>query len=920
MDKKTSSIRGIISISFIVLMVGTLITIGSIIFSSWKASTDSIILKMENSSSKYILKEIEELVHLPYEMNAINHKLIEKEIVNIHNPVERDIFFASIIQSSNKNIYSISFGLENGDYYGARRDGNNNIEIYRRNTETNGHSFYYKVTEDLTEGSFVEDFGPFDPRTRPWYSLTKEADKPLFSPLYKHFIKDDLVLTSAFPVYKDGKLLGILGTRITLSSLNDHLKEVVADRMATALVVERNSGDLIASSLNKPSFHTHSDGTYDRVSIDTIENKEILEAFENYIKTKQDKIIKKTENGHLHIKLTEYKLDGVDWLIITAIPDHQFTGEINKNIQTAIALSLIALLVSMVIYRKITDVILKPINNLINAAENFSKGELLQRAKVYKNDEIGKLSLVFNIMAEQLYKHINHLEEKVKERTTEIEKANIELKYAKLEADKANEAKSEFLANMSHELRTPLNAIIGFSELLQTTIKDEKHQNYIRTIHSSGNSLLVLINDILDLSKIEAGKMDIHYKPIKLFAVIKEIETIFMQKIDRKEIEFFIDIPNDFPNIILFDEGRLRQILLNLVGNAVKFTEKGYVKLSIKATSFYKDDKSYVDLHLSVEDTGIGIPDKERERIFEAFTQISGQSIKKYGGTGLGLSITKKLVETMNGELSVKSEIGKGSIFHIKFGNIQVLDNVLFSEETACFNDWYNRFEGATILVADDNETNRFFLYELLSKAGVRVLLAKNGHEVITICETEKPDLIITDLVMPLMNGDETVTKFREHANTPEIPIIALSAVTSQQIPENIEYNGYLMKPVHISELFSKISPFLQQRTSDNRKIPSHVEVGNKKNSIPPEVLVDIRNQLNPLIEKLETSILISSVKKLAEQSISLGQLHQLEFLTSLGNELMNHAECYEIVNIKLKLKQIEKILAEDNSYGKDKQ
>ncbi len=166
MDKKTSSIRGIISISFIVLMVSTLITIGYIIFSSWKTSSDSIILKIENATNKDILKEIEELIHLPYEMNAINHNIIENGIVDMNNKTERDAFFASIIKSSNENIYSISYGLENGDYYGARRNGNNDIEIYRSNAETNGHSFYYSVTEDMTEGKFVEDYGKFDPRTR----------------------------------------------------------------------------------------------------------------------------------------------------------------------------------------------------------------------------------------------------------------------------------------------------------------------------------------------------------------------------------------------------------------------------------------------------------------------------------------------------------------------------------------------------------------------------------------------------------------------------------------------------------------------------------------------------------------------------------------------------------------------------------
>ena len=693
MDKKAISIRGIISISFIVLMVSTLITIGLIIFSSWKASSDSIMLKVENATTKDILKQIEELIHLPYDINATNRNIIENDIVDMNNPTERDAFFASVIESSNENIYSISYGLENGDYYGARRDHNNQIEIYRSNAETNGHSFYYSVTEDMAQGKLVEDYGKFDPRTRSWYSLTKKAGKPIFSPLYKHFIRDDLVLTSTYPIYnKEGNLQGVLGTRITLSSLNDFLKEVVKDRMATAYIVEKKSGNLVANSLNNQSFQKLSDGTLKRISINTIENKAIIEAYENYKKTKEKKIINETTDGNLHIKLTEYKQDGVDWLIITAMSNHQFTAEINNNIHTAIILSIIALLLSMIIYKKVTDVILKPINNLIYTAEKFSKGELLQRANIYKNDEIGKLSLVFNNMAEQLYKHIYHLEEKVKGRTAEIEKANIELKYAKLEAEKANDAKSEFLANMSHEIRTPLNAVIGISELLQNSIKDDKQQNYIKTINSAGNSLLLIINDILDLSKIEAGKMELHYKPIKLHAIITEIESIFMEKVHSKEIKLFVDLPNDVPEIILFDEVRIRQILLNLVGNAVKFTEKGNVKLSIKAMPSNTGDINRFNLHLSVEDTGIGIPEVEKEKIFEAFTQISGQSIKKYGGTGLGLSITKKLVEIMNGKISVESEVDKGSIFHIEFSNVQIVDIESLPEETDNSYFWNYKF------------------------------------------------------------------------------------------------------------------------------------------------------------------------------------------------------------------------------------
>lgn len=916
MAKKSSSIRGMISISFILLMVSTLVSIGYIIFSNWKTSSENTIVKMENASGKDILEEIEALIDLPYSMNAINHNIIENGILDMDNPEERDAFFASVIQSSNENIYSISYGMENGEYYGARRNGEGNVEVYRRNTETNGRSLYYSVTDDMTEGQFVEDYGKFDPRTRTWYKLTKEAGKPIYSPLYKHFIKDDLVLASTYPIYnKEGVFLGVLGTRITLSSLNDFLQEVVADRMATALVIERDTGELIANSADIPAFQTHPDGSFERVTIKSIEDQSIVEAYEQYKQTGENKFIKKADNGNIHIKLTEYQLDGVNWLIVTSIPDYQLTADINKNIKTAIILSIMALLLSLVIYQEVTNIILKPINDLIQTAEKFSKGELLQRAKIYKNDEIGKLSRVFNHMAEELYKHINHLEEKVKQRTAAIEKANIELKYAKAAAEKANQAKSEFLANMSHEIRTPLNAVIGLSELMQNTIKDEKQQNYIKTIHTAGNSLLLIINDILDLSKIEAGKIELHYKPIKLHDIFKEIEMFFIPAIRNKEIEFLIDIPDDLPELILFDEVRMRQILLNLVGNAVKFTESGHIRLSIKTAPSATSDINLVNLHLSVEDTGIGIPEGEKQRIFEAFTQISGQSIKKYGGTGLGLSITKKLVEMMNGQIVVESEVGIGSTFHIEFANVQIVDIEPLPEETDSSHFWKYKFVNTTILFVNDSETNRLLLKEMLSKAGIHVLPAKDGYEAIEICKLERPDLIITDLAMPVMDGYGTPTKLKRNMETSNIPIIALSAANVEELPQDNEFDAIIMKPVNIASLLSAISQFVHQiddgiapnSAADNR------EKAIRKGCITPEGLNAIREQVVPLLKKLEISIIMSNVERLAQTLIQLGEQYQSECIMTEGKELLGYAGCYDIVNIKAKLKHIEKILLGGN-------
>lgn len=424
-----NSMRVPIIIPFILLTIATFSIIGYFVFSNWKTSMERIVTENQDNINREILSQIENFIDNPLNINRANHNLIEKEIVDISNKNLRDMYFASIIQSTGEQVYSFTYGTESGEYYGARRNIKNEIEVIENNAQTSGKSRYYSTTPELTAGNFVQETEVFDPRIRDWYKIAKEKDKPVFSTIYKHFVMEDLAISAAYPIHdQQGLLKGVLGTHITLSKINNYLKELVKDNFVAAYIIEKDTGFLVANSLGKPNFQTLANNEFKRATINEINDKTINEAYQKYKTTAGTSYVIPSGSDQYYIKLTEYNKEGLDWLIVTAIPKGPFVAGIIKSIKVSIFISVIAIILAIIIYIKSIEIVLKPVDHLIKTTEKFSSGDFLQRAQVFRNDEIGKLSIAFNKMAEQIHGLITTLEERIKDRTKKLEETIVQLK------------------------------------------------------------------------------------------------------------------------------------------------------------------------------------------------------------------------------------------------------------------------------------------------------------------------------------------------------------------------------------------------------------------------------------------------------------------------------------------------------------
>ncbi|MDE3068733.1 MAG: CHASE3 domain-containing protein [Verrucomicrobiota bacterium] len=469
-----------------------------------------------------------------------------------------------------------------------------------------------------------------------------------------------------------------------------------------------------------------------------------------------------------------------------------------------------------------------------------------------------------------------------------------ELVEARLAAEHRSQEKTDFLANMSHEIRTPMNAILGFSELLEHELREPKHRQYLKSIRSSGESLLQLINDILDMSKIEAGALDLRPEPTDLRELCDFIRILFSEPAAKKDVKLLCTVAPDFPRAVLLDRVRLRQILVNLVGNAVKFTDAGEVEVRVLREK--QPAASQITLVIEVQDTGVGIPQDKLDAIFKPFVQAGVDRGKEKEGSGLGLAIVKRYTEMLGGTVTVASAPGQGSAFHLRFADVPVSARLPASEKLPPAADVdFNELRPATLLVVDDNPTNRELIAGMFAGSHHRTVFAASGEEAVARARELKPDLLLMDLRMPGMDGYETLAAVRKIPGLEMLPSIAVTASTLREEENSLKetFSGSVRKPFSKRELFEELSEFLPRRKKEADA------TGISAAPAAPGLLSELRALILEPWPAIRDSVAVQESKQFAGKLEGLGRQWSCEPLLRYAQTLSRDAENYAVTDLE---------------------
>ena len=726
------------------------------------------------------------------------------------------------------------FGSAAGDFVGVEpigldTQGATRVGIKKRDEAA--RQFYTAQFAGDRSGTVTPETKKYDPTARPWYVDAVAAGKRVFTPIYPAAAKKQLVITLSQPIYDEqGKVLGVFASEVYLKRLSELMQSLSISANGVAYLVD-DQAFLVASSALGDILFAEVAGKLERLRPSISPNAVVRASYADVIAqasrgTVQGAVQDKALTGGADASLRRIAFgndtllvtsrpfgesDGLRWRLVVAVPESDFTASTQAAIEKTIAVIALAIALAAALAIGLAYRFTRRFRNLALATAQLGRGEvppLQSHARVTEVQTLASalhgsaLALAQSRTALQdkttaLQDANQHLEDRVADRTSEL----VTSREAALEAAKA---KAAFLATMSHEIRTPLNGVVGMTTLLADTPLSNEQRDYLHTMRVSSDQLLGVINDILDFSKIESGKLELEAEPLNLQATIEEACDMAAHRAREKGLELLADIDADVPQWVLGDVTRLRQVLLNFINNAVKFTANGQIVVSAHASRAPGETDSgapqnAVLLEFRVQDSGIGIALDRQPALFQSFSQVDASTTRKYGGTGLGLAICKRLATLMGGEVGVRSAPGEGSLFWF---TALLVPTTAPSHAPA--DDEFASLAGKTALLVDDTELNLRILDKQLKRWGMQTVVFERAQQGLDWLTGNACDVIITDMHMPDMDGQEFTQRVRQRL--PDAHVVLLTSGVMPTGPAAKLFDSRLLKPYRQSQLFNALS------------------------------------------------------------------------------------------------------------------